>query len=85
MNVAYDAEQLKSYLETAVQVSQKHPVVITKFIEGAREVEMDAVAKNGLVRENLPFTLVMGCLNGAGLWSVFVSSIMSMIYFEFIF
>uniref|UniRef100_Q9PTM9 Carbamoyl-phosphate synthase [ammonia], mitochondrial n=1 Tax=Opsanus beta TaxID=95145 RepID=Q9PTM9_9TELE len=49
MNVAYGEEEMKRFLEEAAQVSQEHPVVITKFICGAREVEMDAVAKNGKV------------------------------------
>uniref|UniRef100_A0AAR2KU86 Carbamoyl-phosphate synthase [ammonia], mitochondrial n=1 Tax=Pygocentrus nattereri TaxID=42514 RepID=A0AAR2KU86_PYGNA len=49
MNVAYGEEEMKRFLEEAAQVSQEHPVVITKFIRGAREVEVDAVAKAGKV------------------------------------
>uniref|UniRef100_A0A8C4DZ81 Carbamoyl-phosphate synthase [ammonia], mitochondrial n=1 Tax=Dicentrarchus labrax TaxID=13489 RepID=A0A8C4DZ81_DICLA len=49
MNVAYGEEEMKRFLEEATQVSQEHPVVITKFIRGAREVEVDAVAKAGKV------------------------------------
>ncbi|CAJ0927165.1 unnamed protein product [Ranitomeya imitator] len=49
MNVVYGDEELKNFLAEATRVSQAHPVVITKFIEGAREVEMDAVAKEGRV------------------------------------
>lgn len=49
MNVAYDPEQLQNYLKQATQVSEKYPVVITKFIEGAKELEMDAVADKGYV------------------------------------
>ncbi|KAK3543883.1 hypothetical protein QTP70_030155, partial [Hemibagrus guttatus] len=49
MNVAYGEEEMKRFLEEATQVSQEHPVVITKFIRGAREVEVDAVAKSGKV------------------------------------
>lgn len=49
MNVAYEEKEMKKFLEEAARVSQEHPVVITKFVEGAREVEMDAVAKNGKV------------------------------------
>uniref|UniRef100_A0A8C5MI80 Carbamoyl-phosphate synthase [ammonia], mitochondrial n=1 Tax=Leptobrachium leishanense TaxID=445787 RepID=A0A8C5MI80_9ANUR len=49
MNVVYGEEELKTFLAEATRVSQEHPVVITKFIEGAREVEMDAVAKQGRV------------------------------------
>lgn len=49
MNVAYGPVELKKFLQEAARVSQDHPVVMTKFIEGAREIEMDAVAKNGKV------------------------------------
>ncbi|CAH1789870.1 unnamed protein product [Owenia fusiformis] len=49
MNVAYGPEELKKFLVEASQVSQEHPVVITKFIQGAREIEMDAVARDGKV------------------------------------
>jgi carbamoyl-phosphate synthase (ammonia) len=49
MNVAYSKEEMKRYLQQAAEVSQEHPVVITKFILGARELEMDAVARNGIV------------------------------------
>ncbi|KAI3648996.1 hypothetical protein MP228_006850 [Amoeboaphelidium protococcarum] len=49
MNVVYSAEDLESYLKQAVAVSQEHPVVISKFIEDAKEIEMDAVAKDGVV------------------------------------
>uniref|UniRef100_A0A4W6F7E7 carbamoyl-phosphate synthase (ammonia) n=1 Tax=Lates calcarifer TaxID=8187 RepID=A0A4W6F7E7_LATCA len=49
MNVVYGEEEMKRFLEEATQVSQEHPVVITKFIRGAREVEVDAVAKSGKV------------------------------------
>ena len=52
MNVAYGPEQLKGYLVEAAQVSQEYPVVITKFVQGAREIEMDAVAKDGVVSLN---------------------------------
>uniref|UniRef100_A0A8C7HRU6 Carbamoyl-phosphate synthase 1 n=1 Tax=Oncorhynchus kisutch TaxID=8019 RepID=A0A8C7HRU6_ONCKI len=49
MNVAYGEEEMRGFLDEATQVSQEHPVVITKFIRGAREVEVDAVAKMGKV------------------------------------
>ncbi|XP_017326054.1 carbamoyl-phosphate synthase [ammonia], mitochondrial isoform X1 [Ictalurus punctatus] len=49
MNVAYGEGEMKRFLEEATQVSQEHPVVITKFIRGAREVEVDAVARSGKV------------------------------------
>jgi len=49
MNVAYNDQEMQRFLKEASQISQEHPVVITKFIEGARELEMDAVAKDGMV------------------------------------
>ncbi len=47
MNVAYDRESLEICLTKATNLSADHPVVISEFILGAREVEMDGVAKNG--------------------------------------
>ncbi|KZT20717.1 carbamoyl-phosphate synth [Neolentinus lepideus HHB14362 ss-1] len=47
MNVAFTSDDLQSYLTQATAVSREHPVVITKYIEGAKEIEMDAVAKDG--------------------------------------
>ena len=47
MNVVFSSEDLENYLEKAASVSPEHPVVISKFIEGAKEIEMDAVAKDG--------------------------------------
>ena len=47
MNVVSSAEDLDNYLLQAVAVSQDHPVVISKFIEEAKEIEMDAIAKDG--------------------------------------
>lgn len=47
MNVAWTDEQLRACLDEASEVSQEHPVVISDFIEGAAEIEMDAVAKDG--------------------------------------
>ncbi|KAK7507745.1 hypothetical protein BaRGS_00000710 [Batillaria attramentaria] len=49
MNVAWSPEELCGYLQQATQVSSDYPVVITKFYTGAREVEMDAVARQGEV------------------------------------
>ncbi|XP_051642695.1 carbamoyl-phosphate synthase [ammonia], mitochondrial isoform X1 [Manacus candei] len=49
MNVVFTEEEMKNLLAEATRVSQDHPVVLTKFIENAREVEMDAVAKAGRV------------------------------------
>jgi len=47
MNVAYDDERLRACLEEAADVSKEHPVVISDFIEGANEIEMDGVGKDG--------------------------------------
>ncbi|TPX55549.1 hypothetical protein PhCBS80983_g05229 [Powellomyces hirtus] len=47
MNVVYSLNDLRSYLDLAVQVSRDYPVVISKFIEEAKEIEMDAVAHDG--------------------------------------
>ncbi len=47
MNVAYSSLDLKKYLKTASDISSDHPVVISKFIEGAKEIEIDGVAQNG--------------------------------------
>ena len=49
MNVAYDQESLERCLSEAVDVSPDHPVVISEFLEGAREIELDGVAKNGSI------------------------------------
>ena len=43
MSVAYDVTQLEDYLKKATEVSQEHPVVISKFMLNAREVEVDGV------------------------------------------
>ncbi|TGZ84508.1 carbamoyl-phosphate synth [Ascodesmis nigricans] len=47
MNTVYSKDDLASYLAQAVEVSREHPVVISKYIENAKEIEMDAVAKDG--------------------------------------
>ncbi len=47
MNVCSNEEELKKFLQLAANVSEDHPVVVSKFIEHAKEIEMDAVAKNG--------------------------------------
>ncbi|XP_054371416.1 carbamoyl-phosphate synthase [ammonia], mitochondrial isoform X2 [Molothrus ater] len=49
MNVVFTEDEMKKFLAEATRVSQDYPVVLTKFIEDAREVEMDAVAKAGRV------------------------------------
>ena len=47
MNVCSNQEELERFLNLAANVSKKHPVVVSRFIENAKEVEMDAVAKDG--------------------------------------
>ncbi|HQU71170.1 MAG: carbamoyl-phosphate synthase (glutamine-hydrolyzing) large subunit [Calditrichaeota bacterium] len=47
MAVASNDEELKRFLQRAADVSSEHPIVISKFLENAKEIEMDAVAKNG--------------------------------------
>ena len=47
MNVCSNAEELERFLKLAANVSEDHPVVVSRFIEHAKEIEMDAVAKNG--------------------------------------
>ncbi|KAK8191795.1 uncharacterized protein BKA78DRAFT_353075 [Phyllosticta capitalensis] len=47
MNTVYSQHDLENYLKQATEVSREHPVVITKYIENAKEIEMDAVARRG--------------------------------------
>jgi carbamoyl-phosphate synthase large subunit len=47
MNVAHNSKDLKNFLALATNVSPEHPIVITKFIEGAQEIDVDAVAQDG--------------------------------------
>jgi carbamoyl-phosphate synthase large subunit len=47
MRVIDNEDQLKSFLQDAAVVQQEYPVVISKYISGAREIEFDAVGKNG--------------------------------------
>lgn len=49
MNVAHCDQDLKDYLTEASRVSKEHPVVISKFIMEAKEIDVDAVAKDGLL------------------------------------
>jgi carbamoyl-phosphate synthase large subunit len=49
MNVAYDQEALRRNLTEATDVSPLHPVVVTKFIENAQEIDVDVVASKGTV------------------------------------
>ena len=47
MNVCSNNEELERFLALAANVSKQHPVVVSRFIEHAKEVEMDAVAREG--------------------------------------
>lgn len=47
MNVCSNREELNRFLKLAANVSEDHPVVVSRFIENAKEIEMDAVAKDG--------------------------------------
>ncbi len=49
MNVVWDDESLEKYLLEAVEINKEFPVVISKFIENAKEIEVDAVACNGRI------------------------------------
>ena len=47
MNVCSNKDELEKFLQLAANVSEDHPVVVSKFIEHAKEIEMDAVARDG--------------------------------------
>ena len=47
MNVCSNKDELTRFLQLAANVSEDHPVVVSKFIEHAKEIEMDAVARDG--------------------------------------
>lgn len=47
MNVCSNKNELERFLTLATEVSKEHPVVVSEFIEGAKEIEIDAVAQNG--------------------------------------
>ncbi len=50
MNVCSNSEELVRFLALAANVSKQHPVVVTEFIQDAKEIEMDAVAQNGEIK-----------------------------------
>lgn len=50
MNVCSNSEELQRFLKLAANVSKQHPVVVTEFIQNAKEIEMDAVAQNGEIK-----------------------------------
>ena len=47
MNIVSNSNELDHFLEMAAQVSKQYPVVVSQFIEDAKEIEMDAVARDG--------------------------------------
>jgi hypothetical protein len=49
MNVAFTADELESFLNEAADISSEHPVVVTQFIENAKEIEYDGVASRGKI------------------------------------
>jgi carbamoyl-phosphate synthase large subunit len=51
MRVAHNAVELRQFLTRAVAISPRHPVVISKFVQHARELEFDAVAEHGEIVE----------------------------------
>jgi len=50
MNVAYEEGDLDRYLHKATQLSKEHPIVLSKFITGAKEIDVDAVASKGEIK-----------------------------------
>ncbi len=50
MNVCSNADELERFLKLAANVSKEHPVVVSQFIQNAKEIEMDAVAQNGEIK-----------------------------------
>jgi len=65
MNVAFDESQLEDYLRKATEVSQEYPVVISKFMLGAREVEVDGVCDG----ENVFIGAIIEHVENAGVHS----------------
>lgn len=51
MNVCYNREQMDTFLKMAAKVSKEYPVVVSSFLQNAKEIEFDAVAKNGEIIE----------------------------------
>ena len=50
MNVCSNDEELEKFLRLAANVSKEHPVVVSSFIQNAKEIECDAVAQNGEIK-----------------------------------
>ncbi|KUK78473.1 MAG: Carbamoyl-phosphate synthase, large subunit [Proteiniphilum acetatigenes] len=51
MNVCYSREQMHTFLQLAANVSREYPVVVSSFLQNAKEIEFDAVARDGEVVE----------------------------------
>lgn len=51
MNVCYNDQELKEFLQMAKEVSKEYPVVVSQFLQNTKEIEFDAVAQNGEVVE----------------------------------
>ncbi|MDD4199453.1 MAG: carbamoyl-phosphate synthase (glutamine-hydrolyzing) large subunit [Paludibacter sp.] len=51
MNVCYDKEQMRKFLSLAAKVSKQYPVVVSEFLQNAKEIEFDAIAQKGEVVE----------------------------------
>ncbi|MCH5232367.1 MAG: carbamoyl-phosphate synthase (glutamine-hydrolyzing) large subunit [Muribaculaceae bacterium] len=51
MNVCYDFEQVHRFLGMAAKVSKEYPVVVSEFLQNTKEIEFDAVARNGEIVE----------------------------------
>ena len=49
MNVCYNEDELKEFLQMAKEVSKEYPVVVSQFMQDTKEIEFDAVAQNGEV------------------------------------
>lgn len=50
MHVCYTVEELLVYMQKATEVSKKHPITVSKFFEEAKEIELDAVAQDGVLQ-----------------------------------
>jgi carbamoyl-phosphate synthase large subunit len=65
MNIAWDNASLEKYLGLAADVSPEHPVVISKFVENSKEIEIDAVARHG----EILFSAITEHVENAGIHS----------------
>jgi carbamoyl-phosphate synthase large subunit len=53
MNICYTKKDLETYLEEATKISKEYPVTVSKFFERSKEIELDAVAQNGIVKTSI--------------------------------